>query len=167
MSNDVTQPIPYYLQPGYIYCAKARSTVSTVVGVCVAVSLWDSERRFGAMNHFLFPRVSDPSRATPRFGNVATIELINMMEKAGSRRRDLVAQVLGGGRPRDAVGPDMGAENVAVALEVLGCRNIHIASRDTGGSVGRKIVFDTGTGHLMVLKVHKLRADDWVLPDHS
>ncbi len=167
MSHEVAQPIQYYLQPGYIYCSKARSTVSTVVGVCVAVSLWDSERRIGAMNHFLFPRVSDPARATPKYGNVATIELINMMEKAGSRRRDLVAQVLGGGRPRDAVGPDMGAENVAVALEVLERRNIHVASWDTGGSVGRKVAFDTGTGHLMVLKVHKLRAGDWVLSEHA
>jgi chemotaxis protein CheD len=139
--------------------------VNTVVGVCVAVSLWDSKRRFGAMNHFLYPKVTDPARATPQYGNVATIELVNMMEKAGSRRADLIAQVLGGGRPRPATGPDVGAENVAVALEVLERKSIHIGSRDTGGSMGRKISFDTGTGHLMVLKVHKLREDDWNLPD--
>jgi len=165
MSNDVAQPIQYFLQPGYIYCAKARATVSTVVGVCVAVSLWDAKRRFGAMNHFLYPRVNDPAKATPKYGNVATIELVKMMEEAGSRRADLIAQVLGGGRPRDAAGPDFGAQNVEVALDVLNRKSIYVGSHDTGGSMGRKVSFDTGTGHLMVLKVHKLRAEDWVLPE--
>lgn len=162
MDKDLAQPIRYYLEPGYIYCAKSRATVHTVVGSCVAVCLWDSQLSYGAMNHFVLPKVTDPKKATPRYGNVATAEVVNMMEKAGSKRTNLVAQILGGASPKPGQPESLGSRNVSIAREVLQRKGVRIDSEDTGGTMGRKVVFDTATGHLMVLKVHKIRAEDWV-----
>ncbi len=36
-----------------------------------------------------------------------------------------------------------------------------VASEDVGGKKGRKILFDTASGHVAVLKVHDLRREDW------
>jgi len=113
------------------------------------------------MNHFLLPGVSEPDRATARFGNVAVAALVHIMEEAGSRRENIVAQILGGGVPAGAVKPSLGERNVLAAREALFRKQIRVISEDTGGSVGRKIVFDTGSGDLAILKVHRIREGDW------
>jgi chemotaxis protein CheD len=153
----------HYLEPGYVYVSRTPSTVRTVVGTCVAVCLWDSKLKYGGMNHFLHPRTSTPEQATPRYGNVATAALVRIMEEAGCKRGDLVAQILGGGAPEGSTDAELtGARNVKAARDVLDRKGIRIAAEDTGGTMGRKIVFDTGTGELAVLKVHKIRDSDWL-----
>ncbi|MFA6242915.1 MAG: chemotaxis protein CheD [Candidatus Hydrogenedentales bacterium] len=153
----------YFLEPGFVYFSKQPTTLRTVVGSCVAVCLYDRMLQMGGMNHYLKPLVSDQSKATPQYGNVAIAALIRMMEEAGSRRRDVVAQVLGGGAPEEDQGLRIGEQNVSIAREILGRKGIRIVSEDVGGSVGRKVVFDTGTGEIAVLKVQKLRTTDWYL----
>ena len=159
-SLDVSQN--YYLEPGYIYFTKASGTIRTVVGSCVAVCLWDKNLKYGGMNHFLRPMAEIPDQATPLYGNVATLALLQMMAEAGCRPEDLVAQVLGGASPDGDDGHGIGHENVAIARSVLRRKGVGIQSEDIGGHMGRKVAFDTSTGQLVTLKVHKLRQDDWI-----
>ncbi len=41
-------------------------------------------------------------------------------------------------------------------------QGIAIVMGDTAYRLGRKVVFDTDTGQLMTLKVHKIRDSDWI-----
>lgn len=151
------------LEPGYIYFTRQATTIATVLGSCVSVCLWDRRQRFGGINHFLYPSTHDPVKATPKYGNAATLALAHMMTDAGCVREDMVAHVLGGAFPEEAEGQDIGAENVAVARKILQHKEIRIVSEDVGGCMGRKVIFDTGTGRVVVVKVHKLRKTDWLL----
>lgn len=151
----------FFVEPGYVYFSRRATLLRAVVGSCVAVCLWDERRRVGGMNHFLMPSVSDRKNATPRYGNVAVAALVKVMEEAGCRRVDLVAQILGGGSPAGAERPSLGERNVRAAREALKRKGIRIISEDTGGTVGRKIVFDTANGELAVLKVQQIRESDW------
>lgn len=117
--------------------------------------------KYGAMNHFRFPATTDPALATPIYGNVATAELIRMMLEGGSRKEDLIAQIVGGACPDPDREGSVGTQNVEAARHVLARGGIQIRSEDTGGQMGRKIVFDTGTGHTIILKVHRIRDEDW------
>ena len=156
------QNFEYYLEPGYIYFSKAPVTIRTVVGSCVCICLWDRNLKYGGMNHFAYPVIRDPGKATPLYGNVATAALIDMMSGAGCMNRDIVAQVTGGASPDDGNASDLGEQNVEVAKTLLDRRGLSISSEDTGGNMGRKIVFDTSTGQLVTLKVHHLRSEDWI-----
>ena len=158
----IDQNPSYYLEPGYIYFTRTPAVIRTVVGSCVAVCLWDSRLKYGGMNHFLRPVTRDASSATPKFGNVATAALVNMMTDAGCTTKDLVAQIFGGAFPSGTTQDNVGQQNVDVAHAVLTKRGIVVASTDTGGNMGRKVVFDTSTGQLGTLKVHKLRDGDWL-----
>jgi chemotaxis protein CheD len=151
----------YYIEPGYVYFSRQPATLRTVVGSCVAVCLYDRVLTMGGMNHYLKPKVHDKGKATPTFGNVAIPALLRMMEEAGSRRSDIVAQILGGSAPEGATHPGIGEQNVTVARQVLARQGIRVIGEDTGGSIGRKIIFDTGTGEIAVLRVQKLRSSDW------
>ena len=44
-----------YLQPGQLIAAPEPLEISTVLGSCVAVCLWDRRRGQGGANHFLLP----------------------------------------------------------------------------------------------------------------
>lgn len=159
---DLTHGTPYYLEPGYIFFSKKPAAVRTVLGTCVAVCIWDRELKFGGMNHFIHPRTTEAVKATPQYGNVATAALIRIMEEAGSQRENMIAQIVGGAAPEANAVRHVGDENVRVAREVLQRKGVSIVSEDTSGSVGRKLLFETGTGQLAVLKVYKIRATDWL-----
>ena len=56
---------------------------------------------------------------------------------------------------------DIGRENIEIARKILSKRKISIISKDVGGEKGRKVVFNTDTNEIAVLKVDSLRDDDW------
>ena len=151
----------YYLDPGCIFFSKTPTNVRTVVGSCVVVCLWDKKLNFGGMSHFQYPSTPEHSEATARYGNASTLQLLRLMYGAGCKSASLVAQILGGARPAHAPRDRMGERNVAAAREVLARNKVTILSEDVGGTMGRKLAFNTGTGEVAVLKVHRLRSSDW------
>ena len=150
----------YFLAPGHIYFSAEPIRVGAVLGSCVAVCLWDRDQKCGGMNHFIRPAASCAARATPKFGNAAIAALIKMMTDAGCKPGQMVAQIMGGASRHDETG-GVGLANVEAARKILGRKGIRVYSEDVGGHLGRKIIFDTGTGHVAVLKVHDIRASDW------
>ena len=160
--TELSQGESYYLEPGYIYFTRSSATIRTVVANCVAVCLWDRTLKYGGMNHFLRPFTRDRKDATACFGNIATSTLVRIMEEAGCKRQDIVAQIFGGGMPGKSDQDNIGKENIRVAREVLARKDIFVISQDVGGKMGRKIIFDTSTGETVVMKVHNVRESDWI-----
>ncbi len=165
MSKELDKVPQFYLDPGYIYLSKTPINLYAVLGSCVAVCIWDKRLKIGGMSHYLYPKAPSREKMTSKYGDVAVLSLIRMMEKAGANRESMYAQIVGGAHPPFLKGNwrSLGGENVEVAREVLTKRGIFIASEDTGGTMGRKVVFNTHTGHLVVLKVYRIRQDDWIL----
>ena len=144
-----------------MYFTREPLTVLSVVGSCVVVCLWDRSLKYGGMCHFLYPKVTRGAMSTPKYGNVATPHLVELMKQAGCRNEDLKAHIFGGGSPEGLGATDYGWRNVGVARATLKQKGISIVSEDVGGHMGRKIVFDVATGHVAVLKVHDIRQSDW------
>ncbi len=159
--GSLTEPPSYFLEPGYIYFSRNAATMRAVVGSSVAVCLWDTVLKYGGMNHFSHPSTRSRAEATARYGNVATVALVEMMKDVGCREEHLTAQIMGGGHPLGEAEASLGQQNVQVARTVLARKGVTIASEDVGGTVGRKIVFDVRTGELAVLKVRRIRESDW------
>src|SRR3972149_9955326 len=44
-----------YLPPGQLFASAERAAVSTILGSCVAVCLWDPILKIGGINHYLLP----------------------------------------------------------------------------------------------------------------
>lgn len=143
-----------FLHPGTLFVSKGLTTVSTILGSCVAVCLWDGVRRIGGINHYLLPFWNGDGLATPRYGNVAINRLLERMEMQGAHRPEIVAKVFGGAKiNREAGGLFLvGERNIQVAWELLRELEIPVAGYDVGGVRGRKVVFDTSTGIVQVTK---------------
>lgn len=160
-SNNQPTPVNYFLRPGYIFLANKPTIISTVLGSCVSVCIFDRKRKTGAMNRFQYPHVGDKKKATAEFGNVSTIGLIRMLLQHGSKKNHLEAQVLGGAHNPDISPKNIGLDNIKAAMTVLKREGIPITSEDIGGEKGRKVVFNSSTNDVAVFKVEKLRESDW------
>ena len=138
-------PETRYLHPGQLFTASHAVLVTTVLGSCVSVCLWDPVARVGGMNHFLLPK----GIADARYGNAAMDKLIESMLGRGAFVARMVAKVFGGASviegftgARQAIG----AQNVETAKEFLERAAIPVRAEQTGGRRGRKLLFHTGTG---------------------
>lgn len=136
-----------YLHAGQLSAAPEPTAITTVLGSCVAVCLFDPVARVGGMNHFLLPHHVERERSA-RFGNVAVPQLIEAVVAAGASRGALVAKLFGGASVLGAAsgGRRLGEENVALALQLLEGAGVPVLDRDVGGDRGRKLVFVTDDG---------------------
>lgn len=140
-----------YLHAGQLLVSKEPCHVTTILGSCIAVCLWDPHHRIGGLTHFILPFRSGEADSTARFGNVAVEMLLAELGRLGGRA--LRARVYGGACLSDSLyngGSHLGRRNTEVALEVLARHRIPVVERDTGGRQGRKLTFYTDTGEAAV-----------------
>jgi chemotaxis protein CheD len=139
----------HYLYPGNVFCSKTPHLVRTVLGSCVAVFLWDPALRFASINHYMLP--GKAGSASFKYGDVATAELIRRMLHMGSKKSNLRAKIFGGSEIARANGVfNIGGRNIALAQEMLKGEGIPITSYSVGGHVGRRVIFYTGSGEVLI-----------------
>jgi chemotaxis protein CheD len=146
-----------YLHAGQLAVFREPRAISTVLGSCVAVCLWDAGLGVGGMNHYLLPHRAGAGETSPRFGNVAMGKLLDELVRLGGRFAHLRAKVFGGasvlgGSPRPGTEP-LGEQNVALARSLLQAAGIPIVAEDTGGSRGRRLIFQTDDGFAFVKRL--------------
>lgn len=93
--------------------------ISTVVGSCIAVCIFDRKQKIGGMNHFQFPVILSAKHATARYGNVAVSTLINLMFNEGSKPEQLEAQILGGAYNSKISDKNIGIDNIKNEIAVV------------------------------------------------
>jgi len=137
-----------YLQPGHLLVSAQPTAITTILGSCVSVCLWEPMRKIGGMNHFMLP-MNGGSAATssPRFGPAAMEQLIAQLRDAGARLPLLRARVFGGACMFELpAAAQLGRKNAELALDDLKRRGIEVVQSDVGGTRGRKLIFNTDEG---------------------
>ncbi len=147
------------IHPGEFYVTSEDEIISTVLGSCIAVAMFDRSKRIGGLNHFMLPSSFDESHMytsnSGKYGMYAMELLINGLLKAGAERKSLRAKVFGGGsvlRVRPGTnGKTIPESNIDFAMTFLQTERIPIDSSDTGGVNARKILYFT-ENHSVKLK---------------
>jgi len=139
-----------FLLPGELVVKKKPTEIATLLGSCVAVCLFDTQQRFGGMNHFMLPKAPADAHNMAKYGDYATERLISLMELAGANLKDVEAKIYGGGAVVGHLGAvgNIGEKNIAVAREVISRAGISIVAEDVAGVSGRKIVFRNWCGEV-------------------
>ncbi len=148
----------YLLAPGYMIIPTEPMLIYMVLGSSVSVICRDQRQERSGCCHFLVPRPPRGEQPRPVHGVPAILHLIRMILEERGRLEDLEAQVFGGG---DLPGHTLGRENVETAQKVLRKAGVHIVSMDVGGEKGRKLIYNSETNHVAVIKVDRIRANDW------
>jgi chemotaxis protein CheD len=146
--------------PGEFFVADEDLLVMTTLGSCIAVCLWDRERRVGGMNHFLLPdggSLSGPTGPTGdsgRYGIHAMDLLIGEMLKRGATRSTMEAKVFGGGAVISGMNAiNVGERNTSFVLDYLRTERITVVGKDVLDIYPRKVCFLPASGKVMVKRL--------------
>lgn len=148
-----------YLKPGEVVVARKPVLVSTVLGSCVAVTMFSPDRGFGAICHAMLPNASGHSEDL-RYVDSALLHIYRKAEECGATH-NLVVKLFGGARvlnvgSAESTGYSVGEQNVARALEVIASLGLSVAGEDTGGLVGRKLYFCTRDGDVYLRRMRRI-----------
>jgi len=142
-----------FLLPGQWAVPHEPTELTTILGPCVAVCLFDRVRGLGGMNHFLLAVGGANARERSRYGDTSCEDLLQCMFASGSKPEDIEARIVGGanvGRSSIPPGESLGERNAEMARTVLRRHGIEVGFVDTGGSSARRLRFRSGTGVLEV-----------------
>lgn len=117
--------------------------VSTLLGSCVSIMLYDRIRQVGAMNHFLLP-VSKDRNDSYKYGLYSVESMINQMMKLGCEKRNMEAKIAGGANILRGESNDVGFQNVEFAKEFCRQEKINIVSMHVLGENGRVVFLAPG-----------------------
>ena len=150
----------FVIYAGEYFATDEDVIISTVLGSCISVCIYDAINGIGGINHFMLPEnveISEDSRIYTRdtkYGIHAMDMLINSILKKGGVRRNLEAKIFGGasyfgqGNIRR-----LGVRNIRFAQKYLFLEDIKLISSDVGGSEARKILFYPQTGKVFLKRI--------------
>jgi len=168
-------PIPHiHLQPGKISVLQHPAVVSTILGSCVAVTLYNKRLGLAAISHSLLPHcrhrayicdihdilAADCSRCKETFKYVdcSIAMMLAAFAGQGVKPFETEVQLYGGSKmfiAGDKKNMTVGLLNCNTAQKVLSDHGFEICASDTGGPVGRKIIFNTQTGKVTLNRLDK------------
>ncbi|KQB95394.1 chemotaxis protein CheD [Loktanella sp. 1ANDIMAR09] len=140
-----TQKMITIIQGDYAVSRDPAVVMSTVLGSCVAVCLYDAQAGVGGMNHFLLAGTGAARGNDLRYGVNAMELLINELLRAGAERHKLTAKLFGGARMTDH-SRDIGQSNARFASDFLMQEGIPCLSKSLGGDQARRVQFTPTTG---------------------
>lgn len=155
---------------GDVHAAVHPTLVKTLLGSCIAVYLWDPERRVGGMNHFMLPRAMGSVGDDPaRFGVHAMDLLIGAIMKAGGDRRQFRAKVFRAGHVLDLAdsGETVPRRNIAFFRAFLGDEGFPVAAEDLSGASARLVHFQTDSGRAFVKRLGQAGLASGIPPTHA
>lgn len=148
------------IQGEVLASADPTMTMSTVLGSCVAICLYDPVARIGGMNHFLLSKPQNPSAkdgCDTDYGLYLMELLINEMLKLGAIKSRMKARAYGGANMNVDLGP-IGRTNAAFARAFLHDEGIPLVFEDLEGEIARRVDFRPATGQTRVRRIAAMAA---------
>jgi chemotaxis protein CheD len=135
------------IHPG-AWAIEVERPLSTLLGSCVAVCLFDPTMKIGGINHFMLPnmgRGGNKDVDSLLSGDYAMESLLNAMLNKGAKKVRLQAKAFGGGTIIET-SLSIGMRNASFTKEWLAREGIPLVSSDFLGPWSRKVLFLPGTG---------------------
>jgi chemotaxis protein CheD len=155
-TTDRPQIIDIYLQPGEFYFGDVNTRLKTLLGSCVAITMWHPGERIGGMCHYLLPtRDKVHSEALDgRYADEALGLFLIEIARSGLPPQEYEVKIFGGGNMFPDVPShrklEVGARNAAHGLRVLNGLGFKIKSNHLKGTGHRNVVFEVWSGDVWV-----------------
>jgi len=151
-----------FLKPGQMMVSSVPSLVTTLLGSCVAVTLFCPRLRLGAICHAQLPSCRKKScnhehSDAGKYVDCAVMSMLERLQAGGAERREIEAKLFGGSDMFDAYGRgrSVGRQNIEMAVRTLERESVRVVREDLGGGRGRKIIFHTHTGEVFLKRLRK------------
>ena len=123
------------------------------LGSCIAVCLYDAEKREGGLAHILLP-YNEKSDKPFYYVNLVFAEIMRML-KNRIKQRKIVAKISGGANIFETANTSVGERNILAVKHWLKYYNLPVVGEDLGGIEGRNVSFDLSSGEMRIFKIKK------------
>jgi chemotaxis protein CheD len=163
-----------YLKPGEMHISETPSIVVTVLGSCLSVTLFHRRARLAAICHGLFPECGGKKSCNNgcadgfKFVDCSIKRMLKRFDVRHIKRSEIEIKCFGGAdmfsvRQETANIVSVGKQNIATAQKMLENEGLMLHSIDVGGNQGRKILFYTHTGEVLLKRLHATDASDVII----
>ncbi|MCX6077505.1 MAG: chemotaxis protein CheD [Campylobacterales bacterium] len=145
--------IKKFIHVGEFYIGVRPTEISTILGSCVSVCIYDKAEMIGGMNHYLVPLWNGNGLQSPKYGNIAIHRLVEGMLNIGCKLNNMEAKIFGGANVIDTIAQEnmmVGRKNIIIAKEILNEYKIPIIAQDVGGGQGRRILMVSDSGKILL-----------------
>lgn len=163
--------IEIFLQPGDFYFGDRYTRIRTLLGSCIAITLWHSELLIGGMCHFMLPSRGEKRAVQPdgRYGDEAIQMFLNEVTRHRTKPNEYIVKIFGGSKMFHHANVGAArvyntADDVTQSCDDIACRNINmglrllndngfvISSKDLGGTYSRHVILDIWNGDVWLRK---------------
>ena len=158
-----------YLKPGEMHLSATPSIVVTVLGSCLSITMFHRRAGLGAICHGLLPACIGEKSCNRdcadgfKFVDCSIKRMLKRFDACNIRRREIEIKCFGGAdmfgvRPEIAGIVSVGRQNIAAAQTLLESEGLVLHAIDVGGLMGRKLIFYTHTGEVLLKRLHAIDA---------
>jgi len=138
---------------GDIYFGRAPRKVSTLLGSCVAITLWHPDLCIGGMCHVVVPDVTKLN-GDNRYPNCAVRSFIKDMASYKTYAKEYTVGIYGGGNMFPNIGiakqKQIGYRNIECMKEIMLKSGFKVSDAHIGGNEYRRVCLCLNTGNVSV-----------------
>jgi len=152
MSTGPLRP-EVFLHPGEFHFTSAPTRIGTLLGSCVAVTVWHPQHHFGGMCHIQLPGRERPPGSLPdcRYADEAVERFVYELRSRRVAPPCCQVKLLGGGKMfagSSAGNMEVGRRNIEATRVALATRGFKVMREHVGGSNRRRLTLDLASGHV-------------------
>lgn len=157
-----------FLGPGDLYFGDRHTRIRTLLGSCVAITLWHPASLIGGMCHYMMPTrhgATPHGELSGKYADEALTIMLHEIEAAGTRPQEYQVKMFGGGNQfpgHNMIAVDVASRNIDAGLHLLSDLGLHLTSMHLGGTGHRQVVLDVFSGDVWVR--HSERLEEMALP---
>lgn len=146
--------VDIFLQPGDIFFGGRDTRIRTLLGSCVAITMWHPGMQAGGMCHYMLPRALGGGREAldGRYADEAMELMLREIRMAYTEPMEYQVKLFGGGKMfsmHQAVGAaHVGDKNVEMARALMKRHGFATHAEHLGGGGHRHLMFDLWNGNV-------------------
>lgn len=165
-----------HLKPGEVHITDIPELVITVLGSCLSVTMFNRRLGVAGMCHSLLPECSNREtcrrgcREGYRYVDCSIRQMVRVFDKYGVPRSEIEVKCFGGADMfiRKSEKSDfftVGKQNIIVAEKIIASEGLRLRAKDVGGVQGRKMLFYTHTGEVLLKRLRGANNPDIILQE--
>lgn len=165
------QPVDRFLKPGEFHFSQRDTRIRTLLGSCVAITLWHPQLLIGGMCHYLLPTSAGPGQRAGeldgRYADQAVRLFMRELARTGTRPEQYQVKLFGGGNQfpqltQGATGGKVPERNIEAGQRLLADQGFRIEAQHIGGIGHRTLVFELWSGDVWLKHVTATNPGDSV-----
>lgn len=154
--HNTPRVIDVTLGPGEFYFGGGHTRIHTLLGSCVAITLWHPAKHIGGMCHYLLPsRGLSQGLTQGHYADEVVQLFLQALRKVHTRPQDYEVKLFGGGNMfavlgREAALLNVSQNNIASGVNLLKQHGFAVKATDVGGARHRKIYLELWNGDVWV-----------------